>query len=62
MRKFQQKLILEVLESMKEAQEAGYFDVIFGGRLADYRYYDMWQVIRNALDMPKGEFDNNLEK
>jgi len=25
-------------------------NVIFGGRLADYRYYDMWQVIRNALD------------
>lgn len=24
---------------------------IFGGRLADYRYYDMWQVIRNALDI-----------
>ena len=25
-------------------------NVIFGGRLADYRYYDMWQVVRNALD------------
>lgn len=24
--------------------------VIFGGRLADYKYYDMWQVVRNALD------------
>jgi len=28
-------------------------NVIFGGRLADYKYYDMWQVIRNALDAPK---------
>jgi UDP-galactopyranose mutase len=25
-------------------------NVIFGGRLADYAYYDMWLVIRNALD------------
>lgn len=25
-------------------------NAIFGGRLAEYRYYDMWQVIRNALD------------
>jgi UDP-galactopyranose mutase len=29
--------------------------VIFGGRLADYKYYDMWQVIRNALDKAKNE-------
>ena len=25
-------------------------DVIFGGRLGDYRYYDMDKVIRAALD------------
>jgi UDP-galactopyranose mutase len=25
-------------------------NILFGGRLADYKYYDMWQVIRNALD------------
>jgi len=25
-------------------------NVIFGGRLADYKYYDMWQVVRNAID------------
>jgi UDP-galactopyranose mutase len=25
-------------------------NVFFGGRLADYKYYDMWQVVRNALD------------
>ena len=28
-------------------------NVIFGGRLADYKYYDMWQVIKNALDISK---------
>ncbi len=26
-------------------------EVIFGGRLAEYRYYDMDAVIRSALDM-----------
>ena len=25
--------------------------VIFGGRLGDYRYYDMDDVIKNALDL-----------
>lgn len=25
-------------------------NTLFGGRLADYRYYDMWQVVSNALD------------
>jgi UDP-galactopyranose mutase len=28
-------------------------NVIFGGRMADYRYYDMWQAVRNALDLAK---------
>ena len=28
-------------------------EVIFGGRLAEYRYYDMDKVIRSALDMWK---------
>ena len=27
--------------------------VIFGGRLAEYKYYDMHQIIRNALDVVK---------
>ena len=30
-------------------------DVIFGGRLGNYRYYDMDQVIRAALDAVKAE-------
>ncbi len=29
--------------------------VIFGGRLGSYRYYDMWQVIREALDTSRRE-------
>jgi len=31
-------------------------NVIFGGRLADYKYYDMWQVVRSALDIAAREF------
>ena len=30
-------------------------DVIFGGRLGSYRYYNMDQVIREALDAAKAE-------
>ena len=30
-------------------------NVIFGGRLGTYRYLDMWQVIREALDCARGE-------
>ena len=30
-------------------------NVIFGGRLADYQYYDMWQVIKNALSTATAE-------
>ncbi|MDR0919220.1 MAG: UDP-galactopyranose mutase [Oscillospiraceae bacterium] len=26
-------------------------NVIFGGRLGEYKYYDMWQVIRNVLSL-----------
>lgn len=32
-------------------------NVIFGGRLAEYRYYDMHQVIASALTAVKKEFD-----
>ena len=31
-------------------------NVIFGGRLAEYKYYDMDKVIRSALDRAKLEF------
>ena len=31
-------------------------NVIFGGRLADYRYYDMHDVIGKALEMAEHEF------
>jgi UDP-galactopyranose mutase len=36
-------------------------NVIFGGRLADYKYYDMWQVIRGALDAVKTEMSNGKD-
>jgi UDP-galactopyranose mutase len=28
-------------------------NVLFGGRLAEYKYCDMWQVVRGALDMAR---------
>lgn len=33
-------------------------NVIFGGRLAEYRYYDMHQVIASALNKSKKELEN----
>lgn len=35
--------------------------VIFGGRLAEYRYYDMHQVIASALTAIRREFNTSLE-
>jgi UDP-galactopyranose mutase len=35
-------------------------NVIFGGRLAEYRYYDMHQVIASALKRTKVEFEKKL--
>lgn len=32
-------------------------NVIFGGRLAEYKYYDMWQIFRNALDAVRKELN-----
>ena len=32
-------------------------NVIFGGRLAQYKYYDMHNVIEQALECVKKEFD-----
>jgi UDP-galactopyranose mutase len=33
-------------------------NVIFGGRLADYKYYDMHHVVEKALEMVEKEFSN----
>ena len=30
-------------------------NVIFGGRLAEYKYYDMHQVVEKALEVVKSE-------
>ena len=35
-------------------------NVIFGGRLGEYKYYDMHQVIRAALEAVKKELNNYL--
>jgi UDP-galactopyranose mutase len=32
-------------------------NVLFGGRLGQYKYYDMDKVIRAALDMSKQEME-----
>lgn len=34
-------------------------NIIFGGRLAEYRYYDMHQIIASALSAIKKEFNEN---
>ena len=34
-------------------------NVIFGGRLAEYRYYDMHQVIGSALKKVSDHFTND---
>ncbi|MDR2830588.1 MAG: UDP-galactopyranose mutase [Methanobrevibacter sp.] len=33
-------------------------NVIFGGRLAKYKYYDMWEVIKEALKVAEDELSN----
>ena len=38
----------------KAAQEE---NVLFGGRLGEFRYYDMDKVIRSALDAVRSELD-----
>ncbi|MGX7243845.1 UDP-galactopyranose mutase [Enterococcus quebecensis] len=35
-------------------------NIIFGGRLGQYRYYDMHQVIQAALNVVNHEFDKNV--
>ena len=46
-----QKLYAQYVELAKKEK-----NVIFGGRLAEYKYYDMDDVIRSALDCVKKEF------
>lgn len=40
---------MKLLSQYKELAKSQYPNVIFGGRLAEYRYYDMHQVIGSAL-------------
>jgi len=46
----------EVFQKYKDAA-MGEDKVIFGGRLADYKYYDMHQIIYHALETVKQEFN-----
>ena len=45
--------IFKKYQELAEKEE----NVIFGGRLADYRYYDMHHVFERALEVVKEEFD-----
>jgi UDP-galactopyranose mutase len=44
----------------KEAEKLDNF--IFGGRLAEYKYYDMHQIIGSALSKVKKELSNEIHK
>ncbi|MDB8558549.1 UDP-galactopyranose mutase [Turicibacter sanguinis] len=46
--------LFEKYKSLSEGEK----NVIFGGRLGDYKYYDMHHVILNALDIVSKEFGN----
>ena len=43
--------LYEEYKKLAEKEE----NIIFGGRLGEYKYYDMDKVIRSALDMVKEE-------
>lgn len=43
-------------KALKEKENA----VIFGGRLAEYRYYDMHQIVASALKAAKTEFNSGI--
>ncbi len=45
--------IFEKYKKMAETEQ----NVIFGGRLADYRYYDMHNVVERALEAVRKEFE-----
>ncbi len=47
---------MEIFEKYKKIAETEP-NIIFGGRLADYRYYDMHNVVGRALEAVKKEFE-----
>ena len=47
--------LLAEYQKLAEAEE----NVLFGGRLGQYRYYDMDKVIEAAFEMVQAELDNN---
>ena len=48
---------MELYEEYKKLAEAE-SKVIFGGRLGEYKYYDMDAVIDSALKLVENEFGN----
>ena len=46
----------ETLYNSYKALAEEHSDILFGGRLGRYRYYDMDQVINDALNLAKTEF------
>lgn len=36
-----------------ELYSNNFTNILFGGRLAEYKYYDMYQVIKSSLDLVK---------
>lgn len=51
------KLNNDMYQKYKEESEKVRDHVLFGGRLAEYKYYDMDDVIENALNFVKKEID-----
>jgi len=47
----------EILASKYRELAGNCNNIIFGGRLGEYRYYDMDKAIAAALDLVKREFD-----
>ena len=46
-------VLKELLDELSKKEK----NVIFGGRLAEYKYYDMHQVIGSAMNKAKKVFD-----
>ena len=56
-------MMREVSEIVSEICEAwcSRAKVLFGGRLAEYRYYDMDEVIESAMNAAEKEFEKQVE-
>jgi UDP-galactopyranose mutase len=55
--KWREALKAQVKKYKKDAEKIK-DKVLFGGRLGEYKYYDMHQVIESALNFIKNEIEN----